>query len=217
MIESGKGHLAPVYAPIAKQIVSDFDLSEKEGIGIDLGSGPGTLILELCKLTKNLHWINADINPHFFPRFFAEAEKAGMSGRVSAMFADAHALPFRDGYADAIVSRGCFFFWENKPQALAEVYRVLKPGGAAFVGRGMARHFPVDKAREIRSHQKGSKVLFVRPSRDGQRTGRSTSCSRDCRFRDRMSQTRGRGRYPLRSVGDHPEALESLRGRELHI
>ncbi len=69
MIRTSRKVLAPVYAPLAEQIVSDFDLDKKVGIGIDLGSGPGTLIVELCERTK-LHWINADINPHFFPHFY---------------------------------------------------------------------------------------------------------------------------------------------------
>ena len=42
-----------------------------------------------------LHWINADINPHFFPYFMRKADDAGFAGRVSAMRADAVALPFR--------------------------------------------------------------------------------------------------------------------------
>ena len=54
--------LAPVYSPLAEQIVNDFELREKRGIGIDLGSGPGDLIIELCKRTKWMHWVNADIN-----------------------------------------------------------------------------------------------------------------------------------------------------------
>lgn len=162
MIRSAERLLAPVYAPLAKQIIEDFDLREKRGIGIDIGSGPGTLLLELCEGTK-LHWINADINPHFFTYFLEKASKAGFEDRVSAMFADAQSLPFRDNYADVIVSRGCFFFWEDKPRAFAEIYRVLKPGGVAYVGRGMARDFPIDVAREIRAKQKGNRALKYDP------------------------------------------------------
>lgn len=162
MIRSSQERLSTVYAPLADQIVSDFALADKPGIGIDLGSGPGTLITELCRRTK-LHWVNADINPHFFPHFFETAQAAGFGHRVSAIFADAHHLPFRDDYADVIVSRGCFFVWEDKPRAFAEIYRVLKPGGVAYIGRGMSRDFPVETAREIRDKQKGKKELEYDP------------------------------------------------------
>ena len=154
MIRSSRGTLAPVYAPLAEQIAMDFDLREKEGIGIDIGSGPGTLILELCRHTR-LHWINADINPHFFPHFYKQAQQQGFGHRVSAVFADAGALPFRDNYADIIVSRGSFPFWQDKPRAFSEIYRVLKPGGTAYIGRGFSRNLPVATAKKIRGKQGG--------------------------------------------------------------
>ena len=158
MIRTSRKTLAPVYAPLAEQIVSDFDLGEKEGIGIDLGSGPGTLIVELCKRTR-MHWINADINPNFFPNFYRQAEKNGFGHRVSAIFADAHNLPFRDNYADIIVSRGSYHFWEDKVQAFGEIYRVLKPGAMAYVGRGFSRNLPVETAEKIRVKQ-GKKMQY---------------------------------------------------------
>jgi SAM-dependent methyltransferase len=154
MIKASKGRLAPVYAPLAEQIVEDFDLAQMKGIGIDLGSGPGTLIFELCKHTQ-LHWINADINPHFFPYFYEQARRRGLGGRVSALFADACALPFRDNYADVIVSRGSFPFWKDQPKAFGEIYRILKPGGVAYIGRGFSRNLPVKKAKKIREGQGG--------------------------------------------------------------
>ena len=98
MVKTSRNTLSPVYAPLAEQLVSDFNLRKKQGIGIDLGSGPGTLILELCERTE-LHWINTDINPDYFIHFFSQADKRGHGGRVSAVFADAHALPFHDGRA----------------------------------------------------------------------------------------------------------------------
>ncbi|MFZ2147803.1 MAG: class I SAM-dependent methyltransferase [Sedimentisphaerales bacterium] len=158
MIRTSRKTLAPVYAPLAGQIVSDFDLSKKDGIGIDLGSGPGTLIVELCKRTR-MHWINADINPNFFPNFYRQAEENGFGHRVSAIFADAHNLPFRDNYADIIVSRGSYHFWEDKVRAFSEIYRVLKPGAVAYIGRGFSRNLPVETAEKIRAKQ-GKKMKY---------------------------------------------------------
>ena len=157
MIRAAEGGLAPVYAPLAQEIAAKFDLANQEGVGIDLGSGPGTLILELCRHTK-LHWINADINPHFFPYFMRQAEAAGLSGRVSAVRADAVSLPFRRNYANVIVSRGSFQFWSDKPRAFREILRVLKPGGVAYIGRGLPAAMPLDVARDLRTrHGSGPK------------------------------------------------------------
>jgi SAM-dependent methyltransferase len=154
MIGASRGTLEPVYAPLAVQIVQDFDLQEKEGIGIDIGSGPGTLILELCNHTR-LHWISADINPHFFPHFYKQAQKQGFGYRVSAIYADACALPFRDNYADVIISRGSYPFWQDKTRAFSEIYRVLKPGSVAYIGRGFSRNLHVATAKKIRGKQGG--------------------------------------------------------------
>jgi len=158
MIRTSRKSLAPVYAPLAEQIVSGFDLGEKEGIGIDLGSGPGTLIIELCKRTR-LHWINADINPNYFVNFYRQAEEHGVGHQVSAIFADAHNLPFHDNYANIIVSRGSYHFWEDKVRAFSEIYRVLKPGAVAYIGRGFSRNMPVETAKKIRAKQ-GKKMKY---------------------------------------------------------
>lgn len=154
MARAAEGRLAPVYAPLAEQIVEDFGLREVEGIGIDLGSGPGDLVVELCRRTR-LHWVNADINPHFFPIFLEKIERAGLAGRASAVFADAQALPFRDGWARVIVSRGSIPFWDDWKLALGEIHRVLAPGGVAFIGRGLPRDLPIEVARKVREGGSG--------------------------------------------------------------
>lgn len=154
MIRASQETLAPVYAPLAEQMTQELDLAEKTGIGIDVGSGPGDLIVELCKRTQ-LHWINADINPHFFSYFFHLAEQHGVAHRISAVYADAQALPFRDDYADVVVSRGSYPFWPDRKKGFAEVYRVLKPGGIAYVGRGFPEKLPRSVAQQVRKKQGG--------------------------------------------------------------
>jgi len=160
MIRASRDVLAPVYAPLADQIVRELDLAQKTGIGIDIGSGPGDLIVELCGRTR-LHWVNADINPYFFGHFLSLATRRGVGHRVSAVYADARALPFRDNYADVIVSRGSYHFWSDRKRGFAEIYRVLKPGGVAYIGRGFPKKLPVSVARQIRKKQ-GGRIKYDR-------------------------------------------------------
>jgi len=158
MLQSGGGTLAPVYEPLAEYLVDHLNLAGKQGVGIDVGSGPGTLLVALAKRT-DLHWINADINPHFFGPFYASATKAGVAHRVSAVRADATRLPFRDGLAAVIVSRGSFHFWSDRAKGFAEIYRVLAPGGVAYIGRGFSPNLPPETARGIRAKQ-GKKMKY---------------------------------------------------------
>jgi SAM-dependent methyltransferase len=152
MIHASETTLAPVYVPLAEYLTKELDLADKTGIGIDLGSGPGTLVVELCQRTR-LHWINADINPAFFSYFYKLAAAHGVDDRVSAIYADAQHLPFRDDYADVIVSRGSYHFWPDRAAGFREIYRVLKPGGVAFIGRGFPPNLPVATALSIRDKQ----------------------------------------------------------------
>ena len=160
IVRASRGILAPVYAPLAEQIVRDFHLANKQGLGIDVGSGPGTLIIELAKRTR-MHWINADINPQVLPHFTRLADAHGLGHRVSAICADAKNLPFRDDYADVIVSRGSYHFWGDRKKGFSEVYRVLKPGAVAYIGRGFSENLPVEVARRIRARQ-GKKMAYDR-------------------------------------------------------
>jgi len=149
-----KSALSPVYVPLADYLTERFALEDQSGIGIDLGSGRGDLIIELAKRSPRMHWINADINTKVFAGFFNKAASAGVSERVSAQLADAKSLPYRSNYADIIVSRGSFPFWGGVEAGLNEVNRVLKPGCSAYIGRGFSENLPVDIARSIRQRQK---------------------------------------------------------------
>jgi ubiquinone/menaquinone biosynthesis C-methylase UbiE len=154
MIRVSQDRLAPVYAPLAEHLIEALALEDRQGIGIDIGSGPGSLIIELAK-RSDLHWINADINPCFFTHFFQQVETHQLAGCASAVMADVHNLPFRDDYADVVVSRGSFWLWSDKVLAFKEILRVLKPGGVAYIGRGLSENLPLETAKRVRGKSGG--------------------------------------------------------------
>jgi len=63
-------------------------------------------------------------------------DEAGLTGRVIPIEADALDMPFKDNLADFIFSRACIPFVSDQVQFMRECYRVLKPGGVAYVGHG---------------------------------------------------------------------------------
>ncbi len=52
---------------------------------------------------------------------------------ANCFVSDAEALPFADGSFDVVYSHGVLHHTPNLPAAVAEVYRVLRPGGRAIV------------------------------------------------------------------------------------
>ena len=153
MIRTAAAVLQPVYAPLAQYIVDEYELAQLEGIGIDIGGGPGNLILELSRRTPHMDWINADYNPHFRDHFVRQARMAGVASRARFLTADVHDLPLPSAWADVVVSRGSFQFWDHLERGLSEIYRVLKPGGVALIGRGFPPNLPAEEARRIRIRQ----------------------------------------------------------------
>jgi SAM-dependent methyltransferase len=127
---------APVYPALAKQLIQDYGLSK--GIAVDLGGAEGSLSIELAKLSE-LTVYNVDINPAAVRLCNLLAEQNQLTGRVLALEADATNLPLRDGLADLVVSRNSLFGWPDKMAGFREAYRILKPGGVAYMGGGFSR------------------------------------------------------------------------------
>jgi arsenite methyltransferase len=68
----------------------------------------------------------------------AETEAAGLRGRVRFLQGDASTLPAPSGAFDAVVCECALCLFPGKGQALAEMRRVLRPGGVVAISDVMA-------------------------------------------------------------------------------
>jgi SAM-dependent methyltransferase len=125
---------APIFPVIAGQIVERCNI--REGLCIDVGAGPANLAIALAKIT-DLRLYAMDFSWQIGRLAEENITKHGMRARVRSVTGDVHRMPFRSNTAALIASRGSMRFWRNKPAAFREFYRVLKPGGKAYVGGGM--------------------------------------------------------------------------------
>jgi len=127
---------APVYPALAQQLVQDFGITE--GVCVDVGGGGGSLAMALARIT-DLHIYMLDIDPWAVRLCNLLVDEAELTGRIIAVEGDAQEMHFRDDFADLVVSRGSIFFWPDQLAGVKECYRIVKPGGVAYVGGGFSR------------------------------------------------------------------------------
>ena len=100
------------------------------GIALDVGSGPGSITASLARAAgPDGLALGVDISEAMLDR--AVRNEAGP--HVGFLRADAQRLPLRDETVDAVVSIAVLQLIPNPSAALAEMARVLRPGGRLAV------------------------------------------------------------------------------------
>ena len=131
--------LPDFYATVSEEILCRCQ--PIEGVWVDLGAGPGGVGLALARQT-NSTIVMIDPNEDALQKALSEARKEKLGNRVVAVNARAESIPLPDNSVDLVVSRGSIFFWNDKAKGVSEVYRILRPGGAAMIGGGLGASYP---------------------------------------------------------------------------
>jgi SAM-dependent methyltransferase len=110
---------------------------------LEVGCGPGHLALRLAR-QHGLDVTGLDLDPAMIERARANADRAGDGdGRRPAFYVgDVAALPFADGAFDLVVSTLSLHHWADPTAGLAEIGRVLRPGGRALIWDFRPGHQP---------------------------------------------------------------------------
>lgn len=130
----------PVYISIAGQIKAKTCITK--GACLDLGTGGGYLGIALARIT-DLDFYLLDSSREMVEIARCNIIDAGLTGRLHAIHGDVHDIPLAESSVELVISRGSIFFWKDKVKAFREIYRVLVPGGVAYIGGGLG-------AREVR-------------------------------------------------------------------
>ena len=117
--------LGGLYERVAEEVAQAYP----NGAILEVGSGPGRLAVLLARKTPDLNVIGVDISPEMVERAARRATELGLGEQVRFETGDVGALPFPEGSFDGVVSTLSMHHWPDPARGLAEIHRVLKPGG----------------------------------------------------------------------------------------
>ena len=102
----------------------------RRGKVLDVACGPGVVTAALAPEASSV--VAFDATEEMLEKAKARCAKAGL-GNVAFRSGDAENLPFKDAEFDGVVTRLAIHHFANPQRALDEMFRVLRPGGAAVI------------------------------------------------------------------------------------
>ncbi|MEU2037114.1 class I SAM-dependent methyltransferase [Nocardia niwae] len=113
-----------------RRIAADIDAAAQPGAWVlDVGTGPGKRLAQLASRRPDLRLHGVDLSPHMID--LAEATLSGGAAELSV--GDVAALPYPDDSFDLVVSSLSMHEWPEVGHAVADLARVLRPGGAVAI------------------------------------------------------------------------------------
>ncbi len=117
------------YELVARDILSYCT----EGCLLDIGTGPGWLLLKLHQQSPGMRLVGIDTSPSMVAKARKNMVDAGLSDVIEVREGNASRMPFADSSFDTVVSTGSIHHWKEPTDSLNEIYRVLKYGGYALM------------------------------------------------------------------------------------
>ena len=110
---------------------------------LEIGCGPGTLWREnsdrlASEVAAGWSLILSDLSPGMVAQ--AQHNLRGLDAAICFNVCDAQALPLADGSLDGVIANHMLYHVPNLDQALAEIRRVLRPGGSLLAATNGAQH-----------------------------------------------------------------------------
>ncbi len=135
---------------MAKQLVDKIPIGGKV---LEIAPGPGYFCIELAKL-GNFQITGLDISKSFVEIARRNAAEAGL--QIDFREGNASAMPFKDDTFDFTFCQAAFKNFSEPVKAIAEMYRVLRPGGLSVIADMRRDATAAEIEREVKGMQLGT-------------------------------------------------------------
>lgn len=124
------------HAAVNAAFVADFLAAHgpcRGGAILDVGTGPARIPIALARADEKAPILGIDLARHMLDKARENVDEAGLSDRIKLELVDAKRIPYPDGQFEAIVSNSIVHHIPDPTPALAEMVRLVGPGGTLFV------------------------------------------------------------------------------------
>ncbi len=123
----------PLFRRIYRRFVADLASRVPQAAHLlDVGTGPGYLLAYLARQRPDLRLFGLDLS-HRMVAGGRRLARLAPGVRINSMVGDAQALPVREASFERVSVTFSFHIWQEPARAAAEMVRILKPGGRAWI------------------------------------------------------------------------------------
>ncbi len=101
---------------------------------VEIGFGNGKFFPEFFEKAKNIHVSGLDFSSQMVAIARKENRYLIDAGRLNIQEGESNKMPFADASFDFVFCINVIYFWEKPEEHLAEIKRLLKPGGTFCTG-----------------------------------------------------------------------------------
>jgi ubiquinone/menaquinone biosynthesis C-methylase UbiE len=123
------------HAAVNRQFVEDLCTAGPVGPQvIDLGCGPGSIVIELCRRIPSIHALAIDLEVEMLEIAKREVDIAGLLDQISLHHANVCAMDqYEDGMSDTVMSNSLLHHLDEPRLGLESAIRLLRDDGRLFV------------------------------------------------------------------------------------
>lgn len=135
------------FKEVAQDLVSRLD----GGRLLDIGTGPGRLLVEIHRLNPDIELYGLDISGAMVQQ--ARSNLAGIPADLRQ--GTIRHTDYEAGFFDAVTCTGSFYLWDHPQECLDEIHRIMKAGRSAYLFE-THRDYDADRFRQaLRANLRG--------------------------------------------------------------